>query len=158
MSGKKAWVYTGKFVSDNGAAEGSYGGKRAIKAVPLVVPIHDVAVLTGSLDVFEILESYMQVRQSPNISTNRSLLDARAERTGTDLSTFFTNQSLARNTFGKILSDTRKALNILGDGPNQKLKMRVLRASIITILKEAGFSDSSFALCISHRDLNDVHK
>lgn len=156
VRGKAAWVYTGKIVGYDGTAKGAGGGVRAIKRLPLVIPIYDVALLDGTLNVYEVIDTYMRYRLQLPISTNRLLLGARSGRTGTDISTFFTNQPLGKNTFSRIVPDTCRALNIVGDGQNSKVTMHSLRASMITMLQEAGFSDSAIALRSGHRVVHSL--
>ena len=156
VRGKMAWMYTGKVVSEDGAAKTGKGGIKALNAVPVVIPIYDIPLLDGKLNAFVILDEYMRARSTLRVSTDRLLLGARPGRAGPNTSLFFTNQPLGRNTFAKIVPETCTALGIRGDGPNDKVTMHGLRATMITILQEAGFSDSTIALRTGHKDVNSL--
>ena len=98
----------------------------------------------------------MKVRTALSIGSNRLLHGARVRRIDIDLSTFFTYQSLGRNTFPKIVPGECAKQDITGDSPHKKETLYGLRVSMITFLQNAGFSDSAIVLRTGHRKMNSL--
>ena len=57
-----AWVYTGKLFSDDGAAKCGKGDILALKAMPVPIPIYEIALLYCIFYELQIVKEYMRIR------------------------------------------------------------------------------------------------
>ena len=66
------------------------------------IPIHDIAFFEGKLNIFQLIQSYFKARQVAVITCSRFFLGSQTGNQS-DVSTFFKNQPLGRNTCSTIV-------------------------------------------------------
>lgn len=151
VDGKPGLVYYPVVGSSAGASKNAKGGIKAVNYRTRMIPIHDVAFFDGSLNVYRLIVGFLAARSEAGITCPRFFLGA---KTGHQVRVcdYFRNQPLGRNTCLTVVKDVCTKLGIRGTGEAAYMTTHGLRATMISLLISAGYSDAAVVLRTGHRD------
>ena len=155
VKSKSAFVYYPKVGSRCGESKNHSGGIKYVKYKPRRIPIHDVTLLNGKLNVFHLIQNYFAVRRLRNLGKDRFFLGVNQGRKN-DVSAFLKAQPISRNARSKIVKEVCLSLDIRGEGANNYVTTYGLRATMISLLISSGHSDATVVLRSGHRDNNSL--
>lgn len=150
--GKDAVVFYPKVQSTLGESKNKKGGVQAVRYRSNCVPVRNISFFGGTLNVYRLIMRYIVARRIAKITVPRFFVGAKGGARG-DLSEFFHNQPLGKNTCSGTVRSICTKLGILGSGEAAYMTTHGLRATMISLLISAGYSDCAVALRSGHRDL-----
>lgn len=115
------------------------------------IPIHVVSFFDGSLNVYRLIVGLVAARSTAGISCPRLFLGARAGLQ-VRVCDFFRNQQLGQNTCLTVVRNVYSKLGIRGTGEAAYMTTHGLRATMISLLILAGYSDAAVVLRPGNRD------
>ena len=71
VNGKSELVYYPKVGSRCGESKNHRGGIKYVKYKPRRIPIHDIMLLNGKLNVYKLVQEYFAVRRRANLGHDR---------------------------------------------------------------------------------------
>lgn len=125
---------------------------------PLVIPVPAVPLLGGIVNFFTVIEDYLCIRKLMSTSSDRFFMATKSRASSTDPKDFFTKQHVGKNKFGEIVGSVCSRLGIVGDGPRENVTTHGLRATMISLLVEANYDDSTIALRSGYRNLDSLKR
>jgi len=158
LARKLVWRYTEKIGSKTGASKVAKGGWKDTKYKPVQIDMVDFPVLDGTLNVFEEVDQYMQIRsEMPKQNPRFFLQPSRKDPSTLKPAQFFNNQPIGVNSFQSLVKNMCIAEKIRGNGVHEYVTNHGLRGTMTSLLLDAGFSDTAVSLRTGHRN-NDSLK
>ena len=151
IDSKEAYVYYPKVGSSSGESKNHKGGMKYVSYRPRAIPIVDIELLGGRLNIFRLLREYFNAREKKNLAHERLFLNVNVGKKG-DPEKFFKPQAIGRNKMSSIIKEVCQCLGIRGQGAAEHVTAHGLRATMISLLISAGYSDASIVLRTGHRD------
>lgn len=153
--GQKSWVYTPKVESSKGESKNAKGGVKAVRYRKRAVPIHDASFFGGTLNIYTLMCEYFSARAAAGITNPRFFLGVKPGKKVT-VSDFYRNQPLGRNTCSYVVKEVCAKLGIRGNGEADGMVAHGLRATMISLLIYAGYSDASVVSLTGHRNTTSL--
>ena len=140
---KIAYTSTEKDGCYAGSSKTNKSEFKAVSQKPVIIPIFDRPVLNESVYILEILEKYMCVREALGYFSDRfSQYVIRRPQSLKD----FSRNKLKITIFRRRIKEVYVAEGVLGDGELDKISPHILHATMISLLLQAGHSDSAIAM------------
>jgi len=141
----------------DGESKTDKGGFNTVADRPRVFPIPDQAILGGLVNLYGIIKEYLDFRVGFWDGSMRFFLSTRQSAgAGQGLERFFMKGNLGKNSFTKIVSSVCAAAGVDGDGANATVTTHGLRATMTTLLIDAGYDDSTISLRTGHRNVQSL--
>lgn len=137
--------------SRTGESKNRRSGVRALKHRQYGTPIHVLDLLDGTLNVYNLIETYIEARRAAGIDHSRFFLGSKAGKK-LDVSTFFRSQPIGKYTMTSIVKTVCQRLGIRGQGCAKHMTTHGLRSTMISMLISSGYSDAAVCLRSGHRD------
>ena len=115
LNNKNALAYYPKVGSRVGESKNHEGGIAYVNYRRRVIPIHDIDLLDGESNIYQLINEYMSASEEANISPERFFLGTKPRRIG-QTSSFLKPQPTGRNTMTSIVKKICNALGIRGEG------------------------------------------
>lgn len=143
-----------------GESKTAGGGWRAVSEKPQVFPIPNEPLLGGLVNLYEIIDEYLSWRVSLNTDSERFFLGVRQGGTthGTKPEHFFTRQHLGKGSFSKIVKSVCEKLGVRGDGAKEIVTTHGLRATMVVLLTDAGYDDSTIIKILPRNQIERMKK
>ena len=122
-------------------------------------PIPNEIVLSGRINIYSIIREYLEIRLKIQTSTNQFSLGLKTtvkDLCGGDTKKYFMKQPLGRHSFTKIVSNFCSKLGLRGDGAHEIVTTHGLRATMVTLLIDAGYHDATITLRTGHHDVKSL--
>ncbi len=126
-----------------------------VKFRPRRIPIHDITLPTGKLNIYKLLASYFAAHKAAKIFHHRLFLDVNSGRSD-EVEKFFKPQPIRKNTLSRIVKDVCRSSGIRGEGANKCVTTQGLRATMISLLITSDHSDAAVVLRSGQRDSNSL--
>ena len=142
-----------------GESKTDIGGWKGAGDRPRVIPIPDEILLQGRINFYGVIKEYLNIRKRVQTNSKQFFLSIKTtgkDRKSGDPNKYFTSQNLGKNTFSTIVERVCKKLGIRGDGAYSVVTAHGLRATIVTMLLEAGYDDATITLRTGHKDLKSL--
>jgi len=115
-------------------------------------------VLDGTLNVFEEIDEYIELRNKMEKQNPRFFLQAsRRNPILLQLTEFFNDQPIGVSSFRNLVKNVCIAENVRGNGVHDYVTNHRLRGTMTSLLLDAGFSDTTVSMRTGHRN-NDSLK
>ena len=138
-----------------GRVEEQKSGVQAVRYQTRTVQIHNVAFLSNTLNIYQLITEYLYMRKAAGITCTRFFLGVRSGKK-VDGREFWRNQPLGRNTCMTVVKSVCTKLGIRGDGEADFMTTHGLRATMTSLLISASHSDAAFVFRTGHRDRNSL--
>ena len=124
-----------------------------------VFPIPDEILLGGRINFYGVIKEYLGIRMKIDSATNRFFMGLKTTGRGltsSDPKQYFTKQPLGMNSFNNIVKNLCLRLGVRGDGAFSTVTTHGLRATMVTLLIDAGYDDAIITLRTGHRDVKSL--
>lgn len=154
LDGKVVYKIVHAMGSRFGASKTSKGGFSTAGAKPVEVFVFDEWYMDRSVNLFQDIDEYLDIRGMVEPSTERFFLAVNHK--AMMVQNYFIRQPVGKNTFGQIVKRACIAEGISGLGGKLWVTNHSLRGTLASILFEAGHSNSSVAMRTGHRQMQSL--
>lgn len=145
-------TYTERIGSTTGSSKGKKGGIKYIKRQPVRIPIWNRLLLDKRINLFSMIKHYMSIR--PEVESDKFFLQLNRGQVKEEK--YFKAQHLGKKFFYNAVKNMCLEANITGTGVNDYVTNHGIRSSMISLLIEAGHTDSSIILRTGHTNTNTL--
>eukprot|EP00178_Gracilaria_changii_P006382 TRINITY_DN209_c1_g1_i5.p1 TRINITY_DN209_c1_g1~~TRINITY_DN209_c1_g1_i5.p1 ORF type:complete len:581 (-),score=76.72 TRINITY_DN209_c1_g1_i5:978-2720(-) len=153
-NGVKVYRIAGQIGSADGASKTQSGGLVMVNAKPKEIFAFDMDLFGGSINIFKDIEKYLSIVGANRAPEDRFLAPVNYRATRQEA--FFKKGNLGMNTISTYIKDACTELGIRGEGVFDHVTVHSFRATVVSQLKAAGFSDASVSLRTGHRDFRSL--